>query len=204
MAKNGLSTFLYADRKKDGTYGEVKKLAAAISYKESLTKNSGSTYADNIKQFEDNSVTGGTLTLELLDDDPAIFNPLLGKKKKEVGGKEVYVGNAEDLPIENGFGFIENEKVEGGKLYYRVRFYYKVTFSPYDKEGQTRKESTEYKNPTVTGTIYVVDNGDYDADNRYETMEEAIAVLYALFGAEVPAADDAQVAQVNADDKEEE
>ncbi|MBD5549475.1 MAG: hypothetical protein HDQ97_19205 [Lachnospiraceae bacterium] len=187
MAKKGLSTFLYAPLDESTlTYGKVKKLAAAISYKESLTKNSVTVYADNIKQFEDNSVTGGNVALEILDDDPKIFTPLLGRKKKKIGDHEVNVGNTEDMPIPVGFGLIENERVGTTVAYYRVKFYPKVTFAPYDTEAQTGKDTPDYKNPTVTGSIYCLENGDYIIEDRYSTMEEAIKVLYAMFGATPP------------------
>lgn len=191
MAKNGLSTFLHSPYNEEkNTYGEVKKLAGAISYKEALSKSSNKIYADNTVAISDSSVTGGTLTMEVLDDSPEIFGPLLGRGKKniEVDGKteEVYVGNSNDMPIYIGFGFIENEKNKEG-AYFTVNFYPKVTFEPYDKENTTKKENNEYKTPTVTGTIYNIENGDYKYEKRVATMLEAVKILYALFGKEVPA-----------------
>lgn len=189
MAKGGLSSFLHAKLNTDGTYGEVEKLAGAISYKETLTKNAYKQYADNQLAFEDTSVTGGSVALEVLDDNPVIFAPLLGQgtKKVKVGTeeKEVFVGNSDDVSIPVGFGFIENVRDTEG-LKYQVKFYPKITFAPYDKENSTKKESTEYKNPTVTGTIYNIDNGDYAYEQRFATMLEALKVLYALFGKELP------------------
>ena len=194
MAKKGLSTFLYAPlNEEERTYGDVNKLAAAISYKEALTKNTVAVYADNVKQFEDNSVTGGSVTLELLDDDPKIFAPLLGRKMKKVGAHTVNVGNTEDMPIPVGFGLIENERTGTTTAFYKVKFYPKVTFSPYDTEAQTGKETPEYKYPTVTGSIYCIENGDYIMEERYPTIKEAIEVLYEMFGATVPDESDDQV-----------
>lgn len=192
MASNGIASFLYAPlNETDGTYGEVLKLSGAISYKETLNKSSGAVYADNKKLWEDSSVTGGKLTLGIVDDDPIIFAPLLGRKTKKVDignteEKEVYVGNSEDIPQSVGFGFIEygrNEK----KPFYQVNFYPKITFAPYDKEGETKRENNDYKTPNVEGTIYNLNNGDYKNENRFDTLQEAIKVLYALFGkAETP------------------
>lgn len=190
MASNGLATFLFAplDEEKS-SYGSVKKLAGAISYKEALSKNNASVYADNVKKFEDTSVNGGKITLGVDDDDPAIFAPLLGKKTRKVtvgeASKEIYVGNSEDIPIPVGFGLIEYGRNEKGAFYQPV-FYPKVVFAPYDKEAETKKENNDYKTPTVEGTLYNIGNGDYKYDNRYDTLLEAVQVLYALFGAEVP------------------
>lgn len=190
MATNGLSTYLYAPMdEKTEKYGDVKKLAGAISYKESLTKNSSKVYADNALKISDSSVTGGKVDLGVDDDDPAIFSPLLGhaKKKIKVGDEmlDVNVGNSNDVPIYVGFGFIENEKNEKS-AYYTVNFYPKVTFEPYNKEGSTRQENNDYKTPTVTGTIYGLSNADYKYDRRCKNMLEALKVLYALFGKEAP------------------
>ena len=189
--KNGLSTFVYATYDEDkNTYGDVGKLAGAISYKEALTKSSNKIYADNTVAISDSAVTGGTLTMEVLDDAPEIFAPLLGKGKKkiQVGGKEekIYVSNSNDNPIPVGFGFVENEKDEKN-AYFTVNFYPKVSFEPYDKENSTKEENNEYKKPTVTGTIYNIGNGDYKYEKRCASMLEALRVLYALFGKELPA-----------------
>lgn len=184
--KNGLSTYLYAEiDESTGKYGEVKKLSGAISYKEALTKNSAPVYSDNILKFKDTSVTGGTLSLEVDDDSPEVFNPLLGRAKKSVSGQEVYAGNSNDISVPIGFGFVENDRTQAG-AFFTVNFYPKITFEPYDKENATKKESAEYKSTTVTGTLYCTTSGDYNYNNRYNTMLEALTVLYGLFGAEVP------------------
>lgn len=190
MAKNGLSTFLFAEFDEEkGTYGEVKRLAGAISYKESLTKSTTKVYADNRAVISDSSVTGGTIGLEVDDDDPKVFAPLLGRKTKQInveGGKEeVYVGNRDDIPVPEGFGFVENERNEKG-AYYTVNFYPKVTFSPYDKENSTKKGENEYKTPNVTGELYNIENGDYKYEKRCDSMLKALQVLYALFGRTLP------------------
>ncbi len=192
MASNGIASFLYAPlNETDGTYGEVLKFSGAVSYKETLNKSSGAVYADNIKKWEDSSVTGGKLTLGVLDDDPIIFAPLLGRKTKKVKigdteEKEVYIGNSEDIPQPVGFGFVEFGRDET-KSFYQVNFYPKITFAPYDKEGETRKDNNDYKTPNVEGTIYNLNNGDYKNDNRFDTLQEAVKVLYALFGkTEIP------------------
>lgn len=191
MAAGGLSTFLFAKlADKVQGYDSIEKIAGAISYKETLTKNSSKHYADNTLAFEDTGVTGGSLALEVLDDEPEIFGPLLGRGTKTVTVDEkeviVFVGNSEDISAPVGFGFIENIRNTTGAKY-QVNFYPKVTFAPYDKENSTKKESTDYKYPAVTGTIYNTANGDYKMEKRTETMLEALKILYALFGKELPA-----------------
>lgn len=189
MAKNGLSTFLFAPLNEDGTYGEVQRVAGAISYKESLTKSTTKVYADNRTVISDSSVTGGTIALGIDDDDPTVFAPMLGRKKKQISvdgeNEEVYVGNRDDVPIPGGFGFVENEKNEKG-AYYTVNFYPKVTFSPYDKENSTKNGENEYKTPNVTGELYNTENGDYKYEKRCESMLKALKLLYAMYGKTLP------------------
>lgn len=192
MATKGLSTFLYATLdEKAGTYGTVAKLAGAITFKETLNKSSDPVYADNVKKWEDTSVTGGKLALGVDDDDPKIFAPLLGRKTRKVivgeAEEEVYVGNSADIAEPVGFGLIEFGRNESGN-YYQLNFYPKVTFAPYDKDGETKKENSNYKMPSVEGTIYNRVNGDYKYENRNTSLVDAVKVLYALFGVqEVPA-----------------
>ena len=187
MAKNGLSTFLHAPLT-NGVYGDVSKLAGAIAYKETINLNSYPHYEDNALQWEDNSFKDGSINLTIGHDDTAIFARILGRSTKTltVGGapKSIYVGNVSDISIPVGFGFIENIRTEDG-LKYGVKFYPSVTFKPYATEGNTKGGSNTYTTPAVDGTIAAVD-GNYIFENKYDTMNEAIGVLYACFGDVVP------------------
>jgi hypothetical protein len=190
MARFGLKSFLYAPLNADKTYGDVTKLAGAIDYKETINTNSHKQYEDDELQWEDSGFKDGNLKLTVGDDDEAIFAKLLGRKTKTitVGGEEktVYVGGSNDIAIPVGFGFVEMFRNKEG-IKYGVKFYPSVTFKPYATEGKTAGENKEYSNQAVEGTIASVD-GEFQYYNRYATREEAIAVLYGLFGKEVPTA----------------
>jgi len=56
-----------------------------------------------------------------------------------------------------------------------------VTFARSDEEAKTKEDKTEYTKPGVEGTIYPVD-GTYKETVITDTVEEAVAVLKALFG----------------------
>jgi hypothetical protein len=189
MANSGLSTFLYAPLQSGGTYGTVSKLAGAIAYKETINLNNYKHYEDNALQWEDNSFKDGNINLTIGDDDTAIFSGLLGRQRRSitVGAttKCIYVGSIEDISKPVGFGFIENIRTEAG-FKYAVKFYPSVAFKPYSTEGKTKSENNTYTTQAVDGTISTVD-GDYIFNERYDTMNEAIGVLYACFGAQVPA-----------------
>jgi hypothetical protein len=185
MAKYGLSTFLHAPYS-NGTYGTVSKLAGAIGYKETINTNSYKDYEDNALKWSDESFKDGNINLTIGDDDKAVFSGLLGRSTKTLtGGKVVYAGNLNDISVPVGFGLIENIRTEAG-LKYGVKFYPNVTFKPYATEGKTKDGSGSYTTPSVDGAIAVDDNGDYIFEQRYDTLSEAITVLYACFGKSVP------------------
>lgn len=185
MAKYGLSTFLHAPYN-GSTYGDVSKLAGAIGYKETINTNDYKQYEDNALKWSDQSFKDGLINLTIGQDDKAIFAGLLGRGTKTLtGGKVVYVGNLNDVSVPQGFGFIENSRTEAG-LKYGVKFYPNVTFKPYGTEGKTKDGSGTYTTPSVDGAIATDANGDYIFEQTYDTLTEAITVLYACFGKSAP------------------
>lgn len=183
MAQVGLKAFLHGELK-DGKYKAPSKLAGAIEFKENLNSNDAKLYADDVLQDSDSSVTGGDITLGI-DDDPAIFGPLLGQKKNSIalsGGEsktvDVYDATSNDEPIAVGFGYIS--KKNGGK--YKVVFYPKVKFAPYSVDAKTKEEKLEYTTPSVVGTIYPDEQtGLYRRTAVVESEADAVAALKALF-----------------------
>lgn len=182
MATTGLSGFVHADFDEDKkTYAKPAKLAGAIEFKEALDRNDAKLYADNELKDSDTSVTGGKVTLSIDDDDGEIFAPILGEEVTtlSIKSKEYKVVNSKtsDKPKFQGFGYIAAKN--NGK--YKATFYPKVTFARSDEEAKTKEDKTEYTKPGVEGTIYPVD-GTYKETVITDTVEEAVAVLKALFG----------------------
>lgn len=186
--KNKLSTFLYAPLT-NGTYGTVAKLAGAIGYKETLNFNNYKQTEDNATAWVDTSFKDGSINLSIGHDDKAIFAGILGRSTKTLtGGKVIYVGNINDVSVPQGFGFIEGVKTSAGDNKFRVKFYPSITFKPTATEGKTDDRSGTYTTPSVDGEITIVD-GNYIYEDDYDTLTEAITVLYACFGKSVPAAE---------------
>ena len=156
-------------------------MAGAIEFKEALDRNDAKLYADNELKDSDTSVTGGKVTLSIDDDDDEIFAPILGEEVTtlSIKSKEYKVVNSKtsDKPKFQGFGYIAAKN--NGK--YKATFYPKVTFARSDEEAKTKEDKTEYTKPGVEGTIYPVD-GTYKETVITDTVEEAVAVLKALFG----------------------
>ena len=182
MASIGLKSFLYGEfYEEKGTYEDPKKLAGAIEFQESLTTNDAKLYADDVLQESDTSVSGGTITLGIDDDDDAIFSPLLGKTVTKIMLEEesidVSVSNTEDDPKAVGFGYI-TKKTKGK---YKVNFYPKIKFSPYNLEARTKEESLEYTTPSVEGTLFPLENGDYKKEATVDSEEKAVKLLKSFF-----------------------
>lgn len=195
MAKKGLSCFLAAPlNETEKSYGEIIKMIGAASVKKALTKNNGEVPGDNIIMIEDKSVTGGTLDISVVDDDPAVFAPVIGKTKKsmdvKIGEKtesvDYYVGNGNDVGNPFGFGYIEKEKDANNKIKYRVNFFPKTTWADYDSSAETEGKTANYQKPTVQGTLHKLENQDYSCEARVDTLLLAVATLYKFFGKTIP------------------
>lgn len=200
MAKKGLSTFLAAELDEEkASYGDIIKLIGAASAKRTLNKNDESIYGDNKSMIEDQSVTGGAIEISVVDDDPSVFGPIIGKTTRKMSVKtgtgeetksvEYNVGNGNDVAKSYGFGWIEKEKIPGGSIKYHVWFFPKTTWANYDTEAETEAKTASYKKPTIKGTLSKLDNEDYEYDVRVDDLTEAVKVLYAFFGKEVTAED---------------
>lgn len=195
MAKKGLSSFLAAPLNEEmSTYGDIIKMIGAVSVKRSLSKNSEEIAGDNTIMIEDKSVTGGSLEISIVDDDPTIFDPIIGKKKRKMTIKlgeeekevEYNVGNGNDTCGAYGFGYVEKETIPGNKIKYRVWFFPKTTWSNYDTSAETEGKTANYQKPSVNGTLFKLDNQDYEYDVRVDTLLEAVTVLYKFFGKNIP------------------
>lgn len=202
MAKKGLSCFLAAPlNEEESTYGNIVKMIGAVSAKKTLAKNNEELAGDNTTMIEDKSVTGGSLDISILDDDPTIFDPIIGKKKRKMTIKlgnttkeiEYYVGNGNDTCEAYGFGYVEKEKIPGNKIKYRVWFFPKTTWSNYDTNAETEGKTANYQKPSVKGTLFKLDNQDYEYDVRVDTLLEAVTVLYKFFGKDIPAEEAAKL-----------
>lgn len=190
MANIGLRSFLWAPCGADeGTYTrEPSVLAGAIEAKVSLSANDTKLYADDIKKFEDNSVSDGTISLTIDNDDESIFAELLGKTKIEktvtLNGEEVtvseYISSNQDVAIPVGFGYITGKQTDGGRLY-RVNFFKKVSFKPFETDSKTKADKLEFTTPAIEGTIYMLNDGTYKIESVFENSETAIEYLKSLF-----------------------
>ena len=179
MAGIGLKNFKYAKLNEDGkTYGEVKTLAGAIECKVTLDLSEATLYADDTLKEQVSLFKSGTMTAGIDDDDDTVFAELLGKTVDEETG--VVTSNVNDLPIYVGFGHIV-PKMVGGIKKYKVEFFPKVKFKPFIADSKTKGDSLEFTTPSVEATVFEDNEGNWEKHNIFDTEEEAITALNALF-----------------------
>lgn len=186
MALNGLKSFMYSKLSvtDDAKYQtEATKLAGAIECSVDITLNDAKLYADDDLQDEDTSFNMATIKITVDKDDISIIQPLLGSEVTEASigtgsADNVIVAhsNADDIPAFVGFGYITKAADK-----YRVKFYPKVRFKPYDTSPKTKQDKTEFITPQLEGTVYKVTNGDWRIMGDVDTLDNAILYLKSLF-----------------------
>lgn len=176
MAKKGIeyAVFGLLDEK-TGTYSKGKYLSPVAGFNGNPTKASGTDYGDNRALETDNSVTGGTLSVELNDDNDDIYVFLLGHAKDLESGEISY--NVNDVPPYVGCGAIGKSGNQ-----YVGKFYKKVQFGEPNDENTTKQENTTFAHTTVEGTILIPEDGEWKKRKTFETLEAAKAWLNGLVG----------------------
>lgn len=166
MAKKGIEYAVFGLlNEKDGTYSGGKYLSPVANFNGTPTKASVTDYGDNRALETDNSVTGGTLSVELNNDEDEIYVFLLGHEKAESG--EISY-NVNDTPPYVGCGAIGKS---GNK--YVAKFYKKVQFSEPNDENQTKQENTTFTHVTLEGTILIPEDGEWKLREEFDTLAAA-------------------------------
>lgn len=170
MAKTGIEYAVFGKLNEDGSYTDGKYLSPVTNFNGTPTKASVTDYGDNRALETDNSVTGGTLSIEMNRDEDDIYVFLLGHKKNETTGEIFYDVN--DVPPYVGCGAVG----KSGKKYV-VKFYTKVQFGEPNDENTTKQENTTYNHTTVEGTILIPEDGVWKLRREFETLALAKAWL---------------------------
>lgn len=171
----GLKDLVYAKMTvgEDGTvsYGEVKKLAEAISADLSVTVAEGTLYADDAVSESVKEFVKGALKLGIKDLETATVADILGQ---EVDEENVIYGGAEDEAPYLAVGF--RAKKTGDK--YRYIWLYKVQFKVPNEKFQTKGEAIQFNTPEIEGEFFKRADGRWKADYvGAETDEVAKAFL---------------------------
>lgn len=185
MAQIGLRSYRYAQLKADmATYEVPATLAGAIETKVSLNIAEAKLYSNDVLNDKASEFVDGTITMGVDNDDDAIFSPLLGEKTESYtsGSKSVtvYKSNTDDVPVYFGFGQVVVKRVSGKRIF-KVEWFPKVQFKPYHNDATTKKDSLEFTTPSIEGSIFADNKGDWRKRATFDTEAEANTFLDSLF-----------------------
>lgn len=164
------------------TYGSGVVVGEAIGAIINFTRNSGGVYGDDMLVDSDNSVTGGTVEINVVDIRkdaiPIIFS--VSKDDGESSNPDVYHELGDSSP-DIGLGYIRVNRYKGKYTYYSY-WIHKAQLAINNETASTKKESIEWQTPTASGNIMgvVIDSSGKTVFRDYvqlETEEAAIAWL---------------------------
>ena len=184
MAKKGLDYVAFAKYEYSNgttTYSDGVHLSPAASFNAAINTNVQNDYGDNYAVESVSEVTGGTLSVELTNEDSDIYSFLLGAVKGVTGatGSEVtsIKSKTSDVPPLVGAAAIGES---GSK--YKIRLYKKCQFSEPNDDNTTRQEATAFGHITLSGNILIPEDKEWRIIEEYNTLDAAIAALKTLFG----------------------
>lgn len=176
------------------SYGEGVVLGKAIGATLTLQRTDTSLYADDMKAEADNSVTGGTVSLELDDIKHEDAMKALGLIKRTVNGKEVYSTSGQAAPY-GGCGWIRERKING-VISYVVQWVHRLQLGQNTKNAATKGQTITYQTTTLDGEVLGAQVDEsmetfYVDEIPMETIAEAITWLDTM--ANVPKTQSQQV-----------
>lgn len=152
------------------TYDTGVVIGAAISATLSITRNSEGLYADDALKESDNSVTGGTIDINIDDVSDDAAEKILGIQKtagsgnEETGTPTVYHETGDAAPY-CGVGYYRVKRLNGVDSY-RAYWYHKVQLALTNETANTKAGSITWQTPTLSGNIMAVVN-DSTGKNKF-------------------------------------
>lgn len=179
MATIGLRDMVYAkitmnETTGEESYGSVKKLARAISASLSVDVAEATLYADDGIAEQAMEFAGGTISLGVDDLPPDVQSDLTGETSG-TDGEVVSYGEDSGGYVAVGF---RAKKADGT---YRCIWLLKVKFGAPSEEYETKKDSIDFKTPTIEGKIMQrtkADSNGKHAWRRYKDCNETEAQAY--------------------------
>ena len=154
MAYIGLKYFVFAPitAEADGadpTYSTGAVVGKAIGADVTWNHNDNILRADDGDAESDNSITGGTINIDMDDLPLATRAVILGGY---TDSSDVYYDTAAPGPY-GGFGYIREVRYNGGQTRFDAFWCYKTAFAMEDDSAQTLGESIEWQTPKLVGRI---------------------------------------------------
>ena len=181
MAKKGIryAVFAHATEAADGTitYSDAKNISPVAGFNGSVNKSTGKDYGDDRVVDSDDSVIGGSLTVELTDDEDDIYTFLLGHSKDTGSSSNAVTYDVADEPPFVGCGAYGPS---GSK--WVAKWYSKVKFSEPNDDNVTKQETVTFGHTTLEGDILIPANGKWKFRETFTTEEAAKAWINARAG----------------------
>ena len=167
MAKKGIRYAVFARLGNDGTYTEGVNISPVAGFNGNHTVSNNADYGDDVIQERDTTVTGGTLSVELNNDDDQIYTYLLGHSAATGSDTAIEFREGDEAPYV-GVGAIGKSGSQ-----WVAKWYAKVKFREPNDDNATRQESTTYNHVTIEGDIYIPDNGPWKLRETFATLAAA-------------------------------
>jgi phi13 family phage major tail protein len=172
MAKKGIryAVFATATIAANGTitYANGKYISPVVGFNGAMNKASGKDYGDDRIVDTENSVTGGTLTVELNNDEDDIYTYLLGHTKATGGASNTITYNIDDVAPKVGVGALGKS---GDK--WVAKWYALVQFSEPNDDNSTKTESVTFQHVTLEGEILIPEDGNWKEREVFDTEAAA-------------------------------
>lgn len=159
-------------------YGQGIVLGEAIRGEVNLERADARLYGDNALQDRDNSITGGSETLNVTRLPLEKKAIVLGLEHNEE--TDEYHQNSDASPY-GGNGYI-SEFREKGETKYEGIWIYKVQFGADSITSQTKGQTLEFNTPTINGEVFgvTIDNSGkvrFYKQKAFQTEAEAVEWL---------------------------
>jgi len=172
MAKKGIryAVFATATEAADGTitYAGGKNISPVAGFNASMTSSNGKDYGDDRVVDTDNTMTGGTLSVELNNDEDDIYTMLLGHSKATGASDNTITYNVDDVAPYVGSGAIGRS---GNK--WVAKWYRKVQFHEPNDDNSTKQENVTFNHVTLEGEILIPSDGNWKERQEFTTFAAA-------------------------------
>ena len=172
MAKKGIryAVFAHATEAANGsmTYADGCNISPVAGFNGSTTSSNAKDYGDDRVVDTDNGVTGGTLSVELNNDEDEIYTFLLGHQKATGSEGGVVTFNVDDAAPFVGVGAYGKS---GNK--WAAKWYRKVQFSEPNDDNTTKQENTTFGHITLEGEILIPGDGNWKEREVFDTEAAA-------------------------------
>ena len=170
MAKKGIQYAVFAKlNTTTGEYSDGQYLSPVAGYTGTPNNSNVKDYGDDRCVEVANETVGGTLSVELTNDDEDIFTLLLGHVVGNTGTEDGVL----TYDINDEIPYVGTGAIGKSGSKYRAIWYPKVIFSEPTDENTTRQESTAFGHVTLEGDIIPLDSGKWKQEKRFDSLSAA-------------------------------